>query len=136
MAATDQTYRNQKALDIVFAVSSVALLLSMIWMFIQDYNREWKTEQREFRDVEPAMFTRQAIADLPDPAKREKAKKAVEEAQKGRDQKAIEELDAKINALKPKKERAEAKVGDFKSLVSSRASFYDIAMDHGATEEA
>jgi hypothetical protein len=53
MAATDQTYRNQKALDIVFAASSVALLLSMIWMFVQDYNREWKTEQREFRDVDP-----------------------------------------------------------------------------------
>jgi mono/diheme cytochrome c family protein len=136
MAATDQTYRNQKTLDIVFAASSVALLLSMIWMFVQDYNREWKTEQREFRDVEAAMFTRQAIADLPDPAKLKRAKKAVDDAQSSRNQKAIDELDAKINALKPKKERVEARVGDFKSLVSSRNSFYDIAMDQRLTDEA
>jgi mono/diheme cytochrome c family protein len=152
MAATDQTYRNQKTLDIVFAASSVALLLSMIWMFVQDYNREWKTEQREFRDVEAAMFTRQAIADLPPAKKYKDAKEAVEKAKQGRDEKVkikirseekevtrtegIKELDGEIDRLKPEKERAEAKVGDIKSLVSSRNSFYDIAKDHGATREA
>ena len=35
MAATDQTYRNQKTLDIVFAVSCVLMLLSMVWMFVR-----------------------------------------------------------------------------------------------------
>src|SRR5262245_44756973 len=131
MAATDQTYRNQKALDVVFAVSSVLLLVSIIWMFVQDYNRPWKTEQREFRDVEAEMFTRQAIADLPPKKKRDDAKAAVEKAKKDREAKVkikvrgeekevtreqgIKELEAEINRLKPAKERAEAKVGDIKS---------------------
>jgi mono/diheme cytochrome c family protein len=156
MAATDQTYRNQKTLDVVFAVSSILMLVSMVWMFIQDYNREWKTEQRVFRDVETAVFTRQAIADLPDPAKYDTAKKALEAAREGRKEKVkiklregdnvtekevtreegIQELDAEIRRLKPSKERAEARVGDIKSLISSRMSFYDIARDHGLNKEA
>ena len=36
MAATDQNYRNQYALDIVFAVSSILMLVSVLWMFVQD----------------------------------------------------------------------------------------------------
>ena len=52
MAATDQNYRNQYVLDIVFAVSSIIMLLSIVWMLVADYQREYKTEQREFRDVE------------------------------------------------------------------------------------
>ena len=32
MAATDKTYRNQKTLDIVFAVSCILMLLSSFWM--------------------------------------------------------------------------------------------------------
>ena len=67
MAATDQTYRNQKRLDTVFGVSCVVMLISIIWMFADDYNREWKKEQRAFRDVEEAMAERFALAKLPDP---------------------------------------------------------------------
>ena len=28
------------------------MLLSIVWMFVQDYDREYKDEQRQFRDVE------------------------------------------------------------------------------------
>ena len=52
MAATDQTYRNQKTLDVVFGVSCLLMLLSTMWMFVQDYDREYKPIQRKFRDVE------------------------------------------------------------------------------------
>ena len=55
MAATDQPYRSQRILDMVFAVTCIAMLLSLVWMFVQDFNREFKTVQREFRDVEAAM---------------------------------------------------------------------------------
>src|SRR5262249_25358753 len=87
MAATDQTYRSQRALDIVFSVTSILMLVSIVGMFIQDYQREWKTEQRQFRDVEAEMFTRLALADLPDPKKYEEAKQAVDKARAGREQK-------------------------------------------------
>ena len=39
MAATDQHYRKQRVLDVVFAVSSILMLLSLFWMFWQDYAR-------------------------------------------------------------------------------------------------
>ncbi len=55
MAATDQTYRNQKTLDVVFAVSCILMLIGTLWMFWQDYDRPFKHVQREFRDVEEAM---------------------------------------------------------------------------------
>ena len=43
MAATDQTYRKQYTLDIVFGASSVLMLVSIVLMFAQDYYRPFKT---------------------------------------------------------------------------------------------
>jgi cytochrome c2 len=65
MAASDQTYRSQKMLDVVFAVSGILMLLSLVWMFAADYFREFKTEQRRFRDVEAAMAERDLLHALP-----------------------------------------------------------------------
>ena len=58
MAASDQQYRSQKALDIVFGVTCVLMLASVVWMFAQDYFRDFKAEQRTFRNVETAMAER------------------------------------------------------------------------------
>src|SRR5579859_5983769 len=77
MAASDQTYRNQKALDVVFGVSCVLMLASIVWMFADDYNRSWKKEQRAFRDVQEAMDERFALSRLPDPAELIVAEKRV-----------------------------------------------------------
>jgi cytochrome c2 len=65
MAASDKTYRSQKTLDIVFAVTGILMLLSIVGMFAQDYFREFKTEQRSFRDVETAMAERAVLELLP-----------------------------------------------------------------------
>jgi mono/diheme cytochrome c family protein len=78
MAATDQTYRKQKTLDVVFAVSSILMVLSIFWMLWQDYNREFKHVQRKFRDVEDEVFLRAMVAKLPDDARIE----AIDEAEK------------------------------------------------------
>src|SRR6516225_7157866 len=69
MAATDQVYRKQKTLDIVFAVSSILMLLSIFWMLYQDYSREFKKVQREFRDVEDEVFLRSMVNELPSAAR-------------------------------------------------------------------
>src|SRR5262245_50107460 len=58
MAASDQHYRSQKTLDIVFGVSCVVMLLTIAWMFAQDYFKDFKSEQRVFRDVETAVAQR------------------------------------------------------------------------------
>lgn len=163
MAATDQTYHNQKALDVVFGVAGIALLVSTIGMFVQDYNRPWKAEQREFRDVEAALFARQAVNDMPDPEKFQAARAALEKATKQRDavidpkkgqdlpleqriklsagqgvkvEERIEQLKDEIAALQPDKERKQTAVGEVKSQLESRTSFYNIAVESGATREA
>src|SRR5205085_3801532 len=85
MAATDKSYRNQYALDVVFAVSSILMLVSIIWMFVQDYNREWKDEQRRFRDVESAMAQRAALNLLPSQDEVARAEEEITSARKKRD---------------------------------------------------
>jgi mono/diheme cytochrome c family protein len=134
MAATDKNYRNQYGLDIVFAVSSILMLLSTLWMFIQDYNREFKKEQRTFRDVETAMAQRQAIAQIPSREEFDKARKAVEDAKAERKNKedAIRSNKDKISAKLASKERADRKFQDIKSELESITSFYDSEMEHNA----
>src|ERR1700722_11164236 len=65
MAASDATYRNTKILHIVFAVSSVVMLLTILAMFADDYYRDWKVEQRIFVDVQEEMAKRAALAAAP-----------------------------------------------------------------------
>jgi len=52
MPATEETYRKQPALHVVFAVSSIAMLLVIVWMIMADHLRGWKQVQRDFHRVE------------------------------------------------------------------------------------
>jgi mono/diheme cytochrome c family protein len=65
MAASDSTYRNIKTLHVVFAVSSLVMLATVIGMFVKDFYRPWKVEQRVFFDVEEEMAKRQLLAASP-----------------------------------------------------------------------
>ena len=78
MAATDQNYRRQHTVDIVFALSSVAMLLSIVWMFVDDYYRPFKTEQRTFREVESGLAARIALSQVPSEEEFNKKQKAFE----------------------------------------------------------
>src|SRR5262245_32849219 len=154
MAATDQTYRSQRLLDITFSVSSILMLFSIGWMFVQDYNREYKVEQRAFRDVEAEMAMRTALEQIPELADVEAVEARVEAAraqlkdwtkrdddvarrlrikfgksQPASTEEAITRLKAEIQELQPKKEKADAHFQDIKSLLESRMSFYNIAKD-------
>lgn len=52
MPATEKTWRDQKVLHIVFAFTSVAMLLTTFFMFAWDHNRSWKGYQSRARDIE------------------------------------------------------------------------------------
>ncbi|HWA99079.1 MAG TPA: hypothetical protein VG713_11330 [Pirellulales bacterium] len=52
MPATEQTWRNLKAMHVVFGLSAIAMLVTTVWMLAADHNREWKDYQRKFQDVE------------------------------------------------------------------------------------
>ncbi|MBM4070674.1 MAG: cytochrome c [Planctomycetes bacterium] len=139
MAATDQNYRNQRALDIVFAASSVLMLLSVLWMLVQDYNREFKKEQRRFRDVETALAQRLALEQLPSSEEIAKAEQAVAAARKARkeekkkdgktDEERLEENRAKIQKLMPARDRADVAYQNIKADLASVRSFYDIGVE-------
>ena len=52
MPASEETYRRQPALHLVFAISSIAMTLSIVWMIMADHLRPWKQVQRDFQLVE------------------------------------------------------------------------------------
>ena len=52
MPASEETYRSQPILHLVFAISSIAMLLATVWMVMDDHLRPWKQVQREFQQVE------------------------------------------------------------------------------------
>jgi mono/diheme cytochrome c family protein len=132
MAASDQTYRNQRILDIVFGVSNVLMLLSIIWMFAQDYNREYKKEQRTFRDVESAMSIRGALEKMPTKADFDAAQAQLEKARANLPTDEIKELENKISQELSAKVDAEHKYQAKKADFDSYNSLYDIAVDqHG-----
>src|SRR5262245_25341712 len=88
MAASDATYRKTRTLNILFAVSSVIMLITIIGMFAEDYFRDWKVEQRLFYDVEEEMAKREVLANAPrdervgEIAKRERELSDLKAAQK------------------------------------------------------
>ena len=43
---------NVDFLNVVFAASSLFLFLSVIWMVWDDYDRDWKSTQRRFAQLE------------------------------------------------------------------------------------
>ncbi|HEV3115531.1 MAG TPA: c-type cytochrome, partial [Gemmataceae bacterium] len=128
MAATDQTYRNQKALDIVFAASCVIMLASIVWMFGQDYFREYKKVQREFRDVEAALAERGMLERLPDPAGVETAATAVADARKQVDQ-IKSNMPADLRTALYKKANGEAQYQSVKADYDSFSSLLNEAVD-------
>lgn len=79
MAATDQFYRSQKKLNRVFAVSCVVMLGTVIWMLVDDYNKEWKKAQRKFRDLETGLGLILLLDETPSPQDRKLARFAVSE---------------------------------------------------------
>jgi cbb3-type cytochrome oxidase cytochrome c subunit len=125
MAASDQPYRSQKTLDIVFAVSCVLMLLSCVWMFVQDYARDWKGDQRKFRDVETAVTERLMLERLPDPKVVGEKRHAAEAARKEfNDAKAA--VDREDTRLQAEHERADTAYRSVKAEYDSKVSLYDI----------
>lgn len=132
MAATDQTYRPQKWLDVVFGVSCVLMLVSIVWMFYQDQYRDWKVEQRVFRDVEEAMALRDTVNLAPDVAQLKKLEAMEKQLAKAREAvaKAKEDARAKADEWTAKKLKSEQDAANKKADLDSIVSFYDIAVDN------
>jgi len=138
MAASDKPFHNPRTLDIVFGVSNILMLLSIVWMFAQDHLREYKDEQRAFRPVEVEIATRTALKDIPSKEDFDAAENALKEASAKRNSKDNEDkradAKAKLAGLQPKRELAEASFQEAKADVESITSFLYIAREHNEAE--
>src|SRR5262245_55025901 len=45
MPATEKTWRDQLRMHVIFAISSLIMLLATIWMLWRDHNNEWRRWQ-------------------------------------------------------------------------------------------
>ena len=113
MPATEETYRRQSTLHLVFAISSIAMLLSTVWMVMADHMRPWKEVQRS--------FNRSSVTSSR-PEKRE-ARGAKAEVQT-----QIDEIDAKIKAAEASADERPAQIRTIEA--SSRSSTDDRAPRH------
>ena len=52
MPASEQTWRDQKMMHVVFGVTSLLMLFATLWMFKKDHNREWREWQLADRGKE------------------------------------------------------------------------------------
>lgn len=52
MPEPEERHYNIDRLNMIFAIASCVLLLSLVWMVADDHVREWKDYQRKFRELE------------------------------------------------------------------------------------
>jgi len=65
MPATEQTWREQRTLHVVFGASALVMAIATVWMMAADHNREWKDWQLKDRRKDAWMIQsrRDALAD-------------------------------------------------------------------------
>src|SRR5438128_10816185 len=91
---------NVDFLNVVFAASSLFLFLSVIWMVWDDYDREWKSTQRRFANLE-YQVTQAQLQDAGrtvDKAKLEQLEARLQQAKANvsMNQKKVDELQDKL----------------------------------------
>src|SRR4051794_28040064 len=143
MPATEETYRSQPYLHIVFAVSSVAMTLVIIWMILADHLRPWKQVQREFQRVETAKLAAQR-----DQTKREEEAKnraalaeidrkiAEADRQAAANADRIRAQEDRIRGIKGRFEKLDTDRKFQKATLDSQRSFYDGMIDLDQYAEA
>lgn len=131
MAATDVFYRKQTTLNLAFAVSCVAMLVSVVWMFADDFNRPYKRDQKVFRTVEEEVSKRTVLSLAPDQSKQNQIVASEVAVVKAREQ--VDELKPKVLAasskLLPIKARAETEWQNTKADYDARVSYFNIAVE-------
>ena len=143
MPATEETYRRQPALHIIFAISSIAMTLSIIWMIMADHLRPWKQVQREFQVVEREKLKAFEQATL---KKRvgevqnqiDELDRKIKEAEQGAAQRAadLNRLDKELKGLQAKTEKLDTERKFKKAELDSLRSLYDGMVERDEEREA
>src|SRR5262245_23974085 len=132
MPAREETYRNQNILNIVFAVSSILMFISIIWMIAEDHFREWKVVQSDFirLDYKKSQRELEDARQLASKQELDELSRQLADAKKAAKQQETE-AQATIDALLGKSQKADQELSFKKAKRDSIQSFYDIAVDRG-----
>src|SRR5262249_54275640 len=143
MPATEETYRSQRTLHVVFAVSSIAMTLSIVWMIMADHLRPWKQVQRQFHYVEEAKLRASEKEKLKEQqAKYQQQLEAIDaeikRAEDARYERAgeIREVQGQIRKLGGTFERIDTARKFTKAELDSQRSLYDGLIDRGEERAA
>src|SRR5262245_5420016 len=104
------------------------MLLTTVWMFWQDYAREYKSVQRTFRDVEATIAEREMIDKMPDPSLVREKREELRAARLDLDGKQ-RELAPEESKLKAKRETLDASYRTVKANFDAQMSYYNIAVE-------
>jgi mono/diheme cytochrome c family protein len=115
-------YYNIDFLNVVFAVSSLALFFSSLWMVWHDYDREWKNYQRRFAQLELEV-TRQRLEQVERSVDRDRL--AQLEARRKQAEQQVAANRAQIDALQRQLQDLEARI----YLASQDAQFTKATYD-------
>jgi len=143
MPASEEAYRRQPTLHIVFAITSIAMTLSIIWMIMADHLRPWKQVQRDFQVVEREKLKAAEQATL---EKRvgevqqqiDKLDQQIKEAEQGAAQRAadLNRLEKELNGLLARAEKLDTRRKFKKAELDSLRSLYDGMIERGDEREA
>jgi len=126
---------NFRRTNIVFALSSIALLLVTVWMVVPDYAKPWKRLQSQFRELERAAVVEQLEAERQSLNANELAQLEAEVAQEDERLQAqrsdIGELEAERVKLEKKIYAADARSRGSKSLLDTARYQLDAALQDG-----
>jgi cbb3-type cytochrome oxidase cytochrome c subunit len=143
MPASEETYYRQPTLHIVFAITSIAMTLSIIWMIMADHLRPWKQVQRDFQVVEREKLKAAEQATL---QKRvgevqqqiDKLDQQIKQAELGAAQRAadLNRLEKELKGLLAKTEKLDTRRKFKKAELDSLRSLYDGMIERGDKPEA
>ncbi len=116
-------------------MASGVLLLAMVWMFFDDYSREWKSYQKQFRGLEIEKTRVKydlASHDLEKNTSYQELRKQLEEAQKGTQSKVdeLKQIEKQIEKLRAGNELIKQKSRFAKAEYDSAKFLYEDAVGH------
>ncbi|GIW86769.1 MAG: hypothetical protein KatS3mg108_1093 [Isosphaeraceae bacterium] len=143
MPAREETYRSTRTLHIVFAITSVLMTISIVWMVLVDHLRPWKSVQREFQEIEVAKLRAQERQKLDELRQKHQAQidaldQAIAESERlSRERRReLKDLEARIKRIEGQFQQLDTRRRFKKAELDSYRSLYDGMIDRNERRQA
>ncbi len=143
MPASEVPYRSSRTLHIVFAITSVLMTISVLWMVAVDHFRPWKEVQREFQEIETSKLRSTEQEKLKEQQELHQARldqidQRIEAARRVERQngRRIADLDERIRGIQGQFQRLDTERRFKKAELDSQRSLYDGMIGRNERREA